>query len=132
MASASLKNKDIGLELHVKKVLHVKGYESEFAQVILNLILNAKDVLIERNIEKPLIVIEIKEDGLNTLVSISDNAGGIDESILERVFEPYFSTKKSAGTGLGLYMAKMIIEENMGGKISVKNKENGAMFCIKI
>jgi signal transduction histidine kinase len=132
LASASLKNKNIRLELHVKKVLHVKGYASEFAQVILNLILNAKDALIERNIQNPLIVIEIKEDGLNILVSISDNAGGIDEKILERIFEPYISTKKSAGTGLGLYMAKMIIEENMGGTIYANNEGKGAVFCIKI
>jgi len=132
LASASLKNRDIRLDLHVEKALHIKGYASEFAQVILNLILNARDVLIERNIENPLIIIEINEDDENSFVRVSDNAGGIEERILERVFEPYFSTKKSAGTGLGLYMSKMIIEENMGGTIFVKNENKGAMFCIKI
>jgi len=132
LASASLKNRDIQLELNEEKVIYIEGYASEFAQVILNLILNAKDVLIERNIDNPLIVIEIKEDEKYSFVSISDNAGGIDENIIERVFEPYFSTKKSAGTGLGLYMSKMIIEENMGGRIFVKNAKEGAKFCIKI
>lgn len=132
LASASLKNKDIRLDLEGEKALHVKGYPSEFAQVILNLILNARDALIERNVKNPLIKIEIIKDGVNSLVRISDNAGGIDESIIERVFEPYFSTKKSAGTGLGLYMSKMIIEENMGGVLFVKNEGLGAKFCIKI
>jgi len=128
LASASLKNRDIKLSLHVKKDLHVSGYASEFAQVILNLILNAKDVLIERDVKKPQITVSINE----AEVKVSDNAGGIDDEILEKVFEPYFSTKKTAGTGLGLYMSKMIIEENMSGKITVTNSGKGAEFCIKI
>jgi len=132
LASASLKNKNIMLDLDAKEDLHVKGYASEFAQVILNLILNAKDVLIERNIENPHIFIKIKKNTTHTLVSVSDNAGGIAEHILQKVFDPYFSTKKASGTGLGLYMSKMIIEENMNSKIAVTNDEKGALFCIKI
>lgn len=132
LASASLKSKDISLDLKVQRDVYVSGYPSEFAQVILNLILNAKDILIERNIKNPTIVISIKEDDGKALVYVSDNAGGIDKDILERVFEPYFSTKKSSGTGLGLYMSKMIIEENMGGEIYAQNTEIGVVFCIKI
>jgi len=128
LASASLKNRDIKLSLHVDKDIYVSGYASEFAQVILNLILNAKDVLIERAIEKPQITIVIEKGE----VIVSDNGGGIDDEIIDRVFEPYFSTKKTTGTGLGLYMSKMIIQENMSGKISVTNSDSGAKFCIKI
>ena len=128
LASASLKNRDIKLSLHVEKDLHVSGYASEFAQVILNLILNAKDVLIERDVKNPQIIITIDKEK----VKVSDNGGGIDDEILEKIFEPYFSTKKTAGTGLGLYMSKMIIEENMSGKIIVTNSDKGAEFCIKI
>ena len=132
LSSASLKSRDIQLSLEVKDDIEVSGYASEFAQVVLNLILNAKDVLIERDIKKPSILVTIKIQNSQALVSVSDNAGGIDSKILQKVFEPYFSTKKSAGTGLGLYMSKMIIEENMGGKIFVENSKKGAIFCIKI
>jgi len=132
LADASVKSRDIILKLYVKKDTEVIGYASEFAQVILNLILNAKDVLIERNIKNPTIHIKVDVENVKAFVSVSDNARGVDESIIDKVFEPYFSTKKTAGTGLGLYMSKMIIEEKMGGKLFVENSEKGATFCIKI
>jgi len=132
LASASLSSKNINLELHVKSDMQVSGHVSEFAQVILNLILNAKDILIQRDIKKPIIMIKIDSEDIKASVSVSDNGEGIEESIIDKVFEPYFSTKKAAGTGLGLYMSKMIIEEKMGGKLFVVNSEKGAMFCIKI
>lgn len=132
LASASLSSKDINLELHVKSDIQVIGHVSEFAQVILNLILNAKDVLIQRDITNPQILIKIDAKDNRVHVSISDNAGGVEKNIKEKIFEPYFSTKNTAGTGLGLYMSKMIIEEKMGGKLFVENSEKGAMFCIKI
>jgi len=132
LSSASLKNRDIQLSLDTKQDLHVSGYASEFAQVILNLILNARDVLIERDIKNPKIRIKIETIEESMFVIVSDNGGGIDAKIIEKVFEPYFSTKKSTGTGLGLYMSKMIIEENMSGELSVKNTKEGAVFCIKI
>jgi len=127
LSNASLNNSNIELNLHVKNDLHVKGYSSEFAQVVLNLILNAKDTLVERKIQNPKIAVEINKD-----IKVRDNAKGIESDIIDKVFEPYFSTKKRSGTGLGLYMAKMIIEENMGGKLFVFNDDEGAVFCIKI
>jgi signal transduction histidine kinase len=128
IAEASLKSKDIKLLLHVKDDVKVFGYSSEFAQVILNLILNARDILVERGIKDAKIDISILKKEKEIILSVSDNGGGIEEGIINRVFEPYFSTKKSSGTGLGLYMSKMIIEENMGGKLSVKNGNDGAVF----
>ncbi len=132
LSEASLKSRDINLSLHVKGDVHVEGYASEFAQVVLNLILNAKDALKSRNITEPQITIVITKDEESTVIKVSDNAKGIDPEVLLKVFEPYFSTKKKSGTGLGLYMSKMIIEDNMGGKLSVENGKKGAVFCIKI
>jgi len=132
LSKATLKSNHIHLDIQVKKDVKIKGYPSEYAQVILNLILNAKDVLIERKITNPIITIIVDKKDNASLVSLSDNGGGIDEKIIHKIFEPYFSTKKSSGTGLGLYMSKIIIENNMDGKIDVKNQDNGAIFEIRI
>ncbi len=128
MQSAQLANYNIKLKFSPKEFNYV-GFESEFQQVILNIINNAKDALVENKIINPLITIEIED---NT-ITIADNAGGIPSSVLDRIFEPYFTTKEQGkGTGMGLYMSKMIIEDNMGGKIVVTNKHGGAMFIIKL
>ena len=109
----------------------VLGYSSEFQQVILNIINNAKDELIEKKIANPKITIHINSSNEKGTITISDNAGGIKEDILDRVFEPYFTTKEQGkGTGIGLYMSKMIIDEHMDGKLSVANINDGAQFKI--
>ncbi|MEA2047938.1 MAG: transporter substrate-binding domain-containing protein [Campylobacterota bacterium] len=109
----------------------VLGYPSEFQQVILNLISNAKDALIKNKILNPSIKINLFSDDAKGYIQISDNAGSIDKKILEKVFEPYFTTKeKEGGTGLGLYMSKMIIEKNMNGKLSISNSEEGSEVLI--
>jgi C4-dicarboxylate-specific signal transduction histidine kinase len=87
---------------------------------------------VERGIKDPLIHIEIDQEEDMSVVRVKDNAGGIEEEVITRIFEPYFSTKKGSGTGLGLYMSKMIIEENMEGELSVCNDTNGALFTIKV
>ena len=95
----------------------IDSYASEFQQVVLNLINNAKDAIIENRIEYGKIEIIIKDYS----IVFKDNGGGIKKEVIERIFEPYFTTKEQGqGTGIGLYMSKLIIEENMGGKISVK------------
>ena len=105
----------------------IKGFDNEFKQTILNIIGNAKDMIMENNISNPEIQIWLKDKK----VYISDNAGGIPKEIIKRIFEPYFTTKEQGkGTGMGLYMSKMIIEENMGGKITAHNKNGGAEFVI--
>ncbi len=128
MQTAQLKNNNITLELSGEESLYM-GLQSEYQQVILNLINNAKDALLEKSISNPKIIIEVKK----SCVTVSDNAGGIPEEIINRVFEPYFTTKEQGkGTGIGLYMSKMIIEDNMGGSLSVINDTNGAVFKIDL
>jgi len=129
---ATLTYYKIELEVvHPKNPCIVEGYPSEFSQVILNLLDNAKDVLVERNIASPKIIIETKVLNDEVLVEISDNAGGIDELIIENIFDIYFSTKREkGGSGLGLYMSKLIIERKGMGKVSVQNAQKGALFTI--
>ncbi|MFY4842392.1 sensor histidine kinase [Aliarcobacter butzleri] len=130
---SSLKYYGIELDFDVKEDANILGYKNEFSQVILNILSNAKDILIERKIEKPKIHVEIKNGDNCSIVKISDNAGGVKDDILDKIFDPYFTTRhKTQGTGIGLYMAKNIIERNMSGFINVKNIENGALFTIKV
>jgi signal transduction histidine kinase len=99
-------------------------YPNEIKQVLLNLIKNAEDVLIERKVSYPMITIESRECGLY----VHDNAGGIDQEALQKVFDPYFSTKnKKDGTGLGLYMSKIIIEDHCSGSLRLYNEGDGAV-----
>ncbi|MDY0237257.1 MAG: HAMP domain-containing sensor histidine kinase [Campylobacterales bacterium] len=131
--SASLKFHLINLNYDINKDIKINGYPNEFAHALLNIITNAKDTLVSRKIEDPTISISIKSGKKYTLIRIEDNAGGIDPRNIDRIFEPYFTTKHAKqGTGIGLYMTKVIIENNMQGFVSVKNIEKGARFTIKI
>ncbi len=104
----------------------IHGFKSEFQQVVLNLISNAKDAIVENNIDNGNIVIQLNYGS----ITICDNAGGIPIDIIDRVFEPYYTTKaQGKGTGMGLYMSKMIID-NMNSNIGVSNTDNGACFVI--
>ncbi len=130
---ATLKNFGIALNIDIKNDKKVYGYPTEFAQVILNLLSNAKDVLVEKEIKNPRIDISIDSKGVLSTITIKDNAGGIHEKNQELIFDPYYSTKDSSkGTGLGLYISKLIIERNMGGELSVYNDDEGAVFKIII
>jgi len=125
----SLENKQISLITEFKNKIEIETYANEVQQVLLNIIKNAEDILIEKNIEKPQITIKVD----SMTITISDNAGGIDELIIEKIFEPYFSTKtEKDGTGLGLYMSKTIIEQHCKGKLSATNTEEGALFSIEL
>jgi len=110
------------------------GYPNELGQVIINIINNAKDALISNNQNREkYIIIHLYKDQNKGVITIEDNAGGIDDDIISHIFDPYFSTKlKKNGTGLGLYISKMIIEEHMGGELSVKNSNSGAIFKIEL
>lgn len=130
---SSLKYNQINYEIDIDKDCKVIGYPREFSQAVLNILSNAKDVLIERKIENPYIKLSLREGNKFALIKIEDNGGGVKEEVMERLFEPYFTTKHAKqGTGIGLYMSKIIIEVNMHGFINVENSEDGAIFIIKL
>ena len=114
--------------------LLIYGYENEFKQVLLNIINNAKNKIIEKNLpinKKGSIDINIKRCEESNMIEIIDDAGAIDEKIINSIFEPYFTTKED-GMGLGLYMAKIIIEDKMKGTINVRNYKNCVIFTINL
>jgi signal transduction histidine kinase len=124
-----------GISINVKNygTTVMLGFGNEFTQAILNILNNAGDVLTERGIAKPFIEILCSHENSMNIIDIRDNGGGITLDIMDKIFDPYFTTKfMSQGTGIGLYMTKMIIEKNMGGKITVRNTEEGAEFIIEL
>ncbi len=126
-----LKHKKIDCSLHVKSDMSITGYKKEFVQTLLVLLNNAKDALLETKPKNPFIKIVVEKFQNRVVVEICDNGGGIEPKNLDKIFDPYFTTKKeSKGTGHGLSMAKMIIEESMGGELSVTNSKDGACFRI--
>ncbi len=130
----SIENKNINIVTLFKSKVELETYPNEVKQVILNIMKNAEDVLLDNKIVNPTITIEtvFDEDSKKKILIIKDNAGGIPLDIIESVFNPYFSTKlEKDGTGLGLYMSKTIIEEHCGGKLSVSNDTQGAVFKIE-
>jgi len=126
---SSLMNRNIDLQIKIEEVVSFKSFENELMQVILNLVKNAEDALTDNNIENPRIMIHIN----GRTIQVCDNAGGIDESIINKIYDPYFSTKmQKDGTGLGLYMSKIIIEKNCKGKLLHENRDGGACFTVII
>ena len=129
----SLDNKNIKIIKELKHKKPFKTFPNELKQVILNLIKNAEDALLENGVEDPYIKIKTYKKGDKVILEVSDNAGGIPKDILPKIFDPYFSTKtKKDGTGLGLYMSKVIIEDHCNGTISVYNNKEGAVFRIEL
>lgn len=117
---------NIEIIINVTEDIKLLSYKNEYKQVLLNLLTNAKDVFLQRNISSAQIIITINKD----VVSVLDNAGGIKKEILNRIYEPYFTTKEG-NSGIGLYMSKMIVEKDMEGILKVENSEEGALFIIQ-
>ena len=120
------------------KTITFNSFENELIQVLMNILINAKDALQNKNSER-LVIIKVKKLHERIIITIRDNAGGIDESIIDKIFEPYFTTKHQyEGTGIGLYMSKLIIEKHLNGEITAKNitykynnrEYKGALFQI--
>jgi len=131
--SESLKTNNINVVLEIESLMKVNAYPNELKQVLIVLLNNAMDVLMQRKIEMAKITIEIQNDSKFIYLRLIDNAGGIEKNHIDRVFEPYYTTKhKSQGTGLGLYIAKLIIEESCSGELSVSNEADGAVFEMKL
>lgn len=129
----SLKSSGIKAVCDEQSDIYVTGYPNEYAQALLNIIINAKDALQGSQEANPLITIRIFEENGRSVVTILDNGGGIDEGVLPKIFDPYFTTRgQGGGTGIGLYMSKMIIEKNMNGHLSARNLDSGAEFRIEV
>ncbi len=128
MSSFFCKDENIDIQVYCDEGIMIYGYANEFSQVILNFINNARDNFKHRDIDDDkkieIRVEKIMGDEPTVAIYFMDNGGGIESRIIDRVFEPYFTTKhKATGTGIGLYMSKQIIEAQMNGLVSVRNVE---------
>jgi C4-dicarboxylate-specific signal transduction histidine kinase len=122
LISNLLEKYGIKMEINIKRDISIVGYKNELSHVCLNILSNAVDSLKESDVDNKKILIVVKKEKKGIIISVIDNGGGIKEELLEKIFEPYFTTKlKDKGSGIGLYMSKQIIEEHMGGKIKALN-----------
>jgi C4-dicarboxylate-specific signal transduction histidine kinase len=129
----SLLEKGISISIYEQPDVGIIGYRNEYSQVLLNILNNAKDALTERAAAEPCIEINICMENDCSVVTISNNGGAISQEVLPRIFDPYFTTKDNMqGTGIGLYMSKIIIEKNMGGSLTAQNVEDGVEFRISV
>lgn len=133
LVEASFREIDLHIDVLGEDAVDAQGYPNEYSQVLLNILLNARDVCLERHVEQSRVFIRVFRDNDRAVMTIADNAGGISEENIGRIFDPYFTTKgPDRGTGVGLYMAKTIIEKNMNGLLSVRNTAEGAEFRIEV
>jgi len=135
--SISLTKKQLeqnSIDIEVKSTcsdLVICTYKNELTQVLLNLIHNSKDAFETQEIENKQIIINSFTQDKKLIIEVKDNAGGIDKNVMTKIFQPYFSTKKDKnGTGLGLYMSKIILQKHLSSEIAVVNQDNGALFSI--
>jgi PAS domain S-box-containing protein len=141
LLQAQLKQSDVELKIEhddINEPLVVYGYQSEFVHVLVNILANARDAIEERASQEKtgvlrLIEIDVVSDGAEVVIRVKDYGCGIPEHLLAKVFDPYFTTKSTlSGAGIGLYMAKIIVEKEMNGFLSVKNTGTGAQFTLRL
>lgn len=130
IADGYLKELNIEVEVNIQEDIEYNGYKNELIHVILNLISNSKDALLSKKDNRK-IFINLYKKNKTFCIKFSDNAGGIPSNIINQIFEAHFTTKKELGTGIGLYMCKIIID-SFKGDICVTNNENGAVFTISL
>ncbi len=136
--NASFKFYEIEIKTNLSKNIKILGVKNEFSQVLVNILSNAKDEILKHNIKKASIEILTKKIDNKIIIEISDSAGGIEDKYINKIFEPYFTTKdEGKGTGIGLYMSKVIVEKNLNGNLFAKNiefnnKKKGARFIIEL
>ena len=127
------KNHAIALTLDCDDSICLHGVRGELSQVMLNLLSNAKDALLETKQPAPTITLRVRRLGERVRIDVEDNGGGIDPLIIGKIFEPYFTTKEEGkGTGIGLYMSKMIVEGNMNGSLTAHNTDQGACLTLDL
>jgi len=130
LINKDLKKAKIILHTSLGKEIELIGISNELTQVIINLLQNAKEAMSGMSREKE-ISVYITEEESNIIILVQDNGEGIDEDNLEKIFDPYFSTKHaSQGTGLGLFMSRMIVQQSLKGTIVASNNDTGALFTI--
>ena len=134
MISPTLNSHNIKIDIEgISQDMTITGYQSEYIQVLLNIISNALETALERNIKKPCISIRTAMENARTTLYIRDNCGGIADDVMPKIFDPYFTTRGlHKGTGIGLYMSKVIIEQNMSGNLTACNLDGGAEFRIEV
>ena len=124
-----LNNINVEVTACENSTLDILGFPNEFRQVIMNMVHNAMMAIINKEEKNGYILINISSTELGEEVTITDNGGGIEEQYLEKIFDPYFTTREK-GTGIGLYMSKVIIEHHMKGRLTVKNQDCGTKFTL--
>jgi len=129
---SELKQLDIEYDIDIDPNISIMTYKNELLQTILNILKNSIDAFKEKKKKKKKITVIVQKNKESILITIEDNAGGIRTDILQKVFEPYFSTKSKNGTGLGLYMCKTIINEHLHGNISLESNKNGTKVAIQL
>lgn len=122
---------NVKLDLQIDETLKTTGIKMELVQVLINIISNSLDVFIERDINNRIIFLKLFEEDSKTVLTLEDSAGGVKDDILEKLLDPYFTTK-TTGTGIGLYMVKLIIKNNFKGDLKIMNSENGLKFMIAL
>ncbi len=133
LISATLTSHTITVEFEDDENVAIFGYQNEYAQVLLNILSNARETCIERRIDSPRIFIRLTPENGRSILCIRDNCGGIADDIMPKIFDPYFTTRApDKGSGIGLYMSKVIIEQNMHGHLSARNTEDGVEFRIEV
>lgn len=133
LVATTLTYDNIRVDVAREKDITATGYQNEYAQVLLNILANAREVLTERGVPEPRISIHLASVNGRSVVTIRDNGGGIADDVLPRIFDPYFTTKEPGkGTGIGLYMSKVIMEQHMDGRLSARNIDGGAEFVIEL
>lgn len=129
----SFRQNNIVIAVEAASPPKITGYPSEFGQLLLNLLMNAFDAHLERESKEPRVTVRSWGETGKTVVTVTDNAGGIDEEIMPRIFDPFFTTKEQGkGTGIGLFLAKSIVEKKMGGRLTACNIGEGAEFRIEV
>jgi PAS domain S-box-containing protein len=129
---ATLRFRNIEVIKELDSDIEIFGFQNKLQQAFLNILNNAKDAILENEMEEGKIVVLAKKDGDMVHISFEDNAGGIPVTPISKIFEPYFSTKSKNSSGIGLYMTKVIIDSHMGGELKVSNSKIGAKFDIHL
>jgi PAS domain S-box-containing protein len=133
LVEANFREYRIAIEVDAAEEMETRGFPREYAQAFLNILMNARDALLEKESAEPRVKVRARMEEGRSVVTVTDNAGGIKEEIIDNIFDLYFTTKVNGlGTGIGLFISKNIIEKNMGGRLTVRNVEDGAEFRIEV